>query len=72
MQNTAETLLKIICAAGVVGGILAWWIGKMLADKKDDIINQLNITHLTEKVKELQHDLDELKKEFYHYKDHNR
>jgi hypothetical protein len=72
MQDTAETILKIIGAAGIAGGILAWWIGKMLADKKDDIVNQLNITHLTERVKDLEDELKELKKDFEHYKDQNR
>lgn len=72
MQNIAEALLKIIGAVGIVAGILAWWMSKILADKKDDIVNQLNITHLTERVKDLEHELEEFKKEFERYKDAKR
>lgn len=69
MKDTLGIIVNIVVIFGVIGGIIAWWIGKFLSDKTDDISSSVKIGALTEKVKELEQDLNELKREFYHYKD---
>ena len=47
-----------------MAGILAWWIGKMLADKKDSITHALEIEFMKGQLKEIKEDVKDLKKAF--------
>lgn len=71
MTETIKIILSIISAIGVFAGILAWWIGKMLADKKDSITHALEIDFLKKELAEIKSDLREFKRVFDQYKDAN-
>lgn len=69
MTETIKVILSIISAIGVFAGILAWWIGKMLSDKKDSITHALQIDFLKNELAEIKSDLKEFKRIFDIYKD---
>lgn len=71
MTETAKIIFSIISAIGVFAGILAWWISKLLADKKDIITNALEISHLQREIGELKSDVKDLISRFEKYKDDN-
>jgi len=72
MTETAKIIFSIITAIGVFAGILAWWISKMLADKKDSITNALDIGYLKHEFTRLQEDVKELENKFEKYKDEKK
>ncbi len=69
MTETAKIIFSIISAIGVFAGILAWWISKLLADKKDSITNALEISHLRHDFGKMEEDIKELTRKFEKYKD---
>lgn len=69
MTDTLKIIFSLITALGVFAGILAWWIGKMLSDKKDSITNTLEIEFLKKEFTRLEAELRDYKKSFEHYKD---
>ncbi len=68
MTETLKIIFSVISAVGVVGGILAWWIGKMLSDKKDSITHALEIEFMKKQLIEIKEDLKEFKKDFDAYR----
>lgn len=69
MTETAKIIFSIISAIGVFAGILAWWISKLLADKKDSITNALEISYLRHDFGKMEEDIKELTRKFEKYKD---
>lgn len=55
-----EGLGLFIGGASLLVGILTWWLGKLLSDKKDSTIHEVEIQHLKERVDKLEEDVKDL------------
>lgn len=49
-----------VTAAGVIVGILSWWLAKLLSDKKDMTIVQMELKHMKEELEEAKKDIQQL------------
>ena len=52
MKITIETIFALVSAVGVVGGIIAWWLGRILDDRKDSIQQAMKINYLEKEMEE--------------------
>jgi ubiquinone biosynthesis protein UbiJ len=55
-----ELILGIVGAIGTVGAILAWWLSKLLNDKKEMTIMVMDIKYMKEKIDDMKKDIDHL------------
>jgi hypothetical protein len=51
-----------IAGASLLIGILSWWLSKLLTDKKDITIIEVEIRHLKERVEDIEDELNEITK----------
>ena len=72
MQDTHELIKIAATFIGIIVTILLWWVSRLLSDKKDIITNMVEISNLKERMKQVEQDLKENKKDFDHYKDDQR
>lgn len=69
MGQYIATVAEVMAICGVIGGFLGWLLTGLLSNKKDTITNTVNIQHLNERLKDLEKEVDDNRKEFEHYKD---
>lgn len=60
MKEKIETILAIVTAVGVVGGIIAWWLGRILDDRKDSIEQAMKINYLQKEIDDIKKDIAEI------------
>lgn len=68
MTDTLKIIFSVISAIGVVSGVLAWWVSKLLADKKDTITHALEIDFMKKQLVEIKDDIKDIKRAFDDYK----
>ncbi len=61
MKLTLESLIAIIGAIGVVGGIIAWWLNRILDDRKDSIEQAMEIRFLKQELAEVKKEIEHLR-----------
>lgn len=69
MGQYLENIAEIFGIVGVIGGFFAWLLTGVLSNKKDTITNAINIQHLNEKLKALEDEVNENRRDFEHWKD---
>jgi len=55
---TASVLIGVIA---LIGGFLAWWFGKVLSERKEDITQSLQLKYMADDFKKMQEDIREIK-----------
>jgi membrane protein YqaA with SNARE-associated domain len=60
MKITIETIFALVSAVGVVGGIIAWWLGRILDDRKDSIEQAMKINYLEKEMEEIKKDIADI------------
>lgn len=60
MKVSIETVVTIITGLGVIGGIISWWLSKILGSIRDNIAQGLEIEHLKNEVAEMRQDIKNL------------
>lgn len=60
MKITIETIFALVSAVGVVGGIIAWWLGRILDDRKDSIQQAMKINYLEKEMEEIKKDIADI------------
>lgn len=64
MKVTLETIIAIVGAIGVIGGIISWWLSRILEDRKDSIQQAMELKFLREELAEIKReDIAEMKKD---------
>ncbi len=71
MDNTINTILKILAVCGPIGGAIAWFLTILLNNRKEILTLQLEIKQLREDMKELESEVDRNRREYEHWKDNN-
>jgi hypothetical protein len=51
-----------IAGSSLLIGILSWWLSKLLTDKKDITIIEVEIRHLKERVEDIEDELNDIRK----------
>jgi hypothetical protein len=52
----------IVSAIGLFAGVISWWLGKFLADKRDSVSYGIKIEHLESRVDDLEDEIRELRR----------
>lgn len=52
-KDDLEILLIIVSVIVAIGGVISWWLGKFLSEKRDTVTLQIEIKYLKEDVQEL-------------------
>jgi membrane protein YqaA with SNARE-associated domain len=60
MKITIETIFALVSAVGVVGGIIAWWLGRILDDRKDSIEQAMKINYLEKEMEDIKKDIADI------------
>lgn len=60
MKITIETIFALVAAVGTVGGIIAWWLGRILQERKDSIEQHMEIGYIKKEMSEMKKDIEEL------------
>lgn len=60
MKVTIETIFALVSAVGVVGGIIAWWLGRILDDRKDSIEQATKINYLEKEMEDIKKDIADI------------
>lgn len=57
---TIDTIFIAIGAAGTLGGIIVWWVSRILDFRKEIIQLQMKVEYQEKEIKDLRHDLDRM------------
>lgn len=52
----------IVSAIGLFAGVISWWLGKFLADKRDSVEHGIKIEHLESRVEDLEDEIRDLRR----------
>lgn len=61
MKVSIETIVTCISGIGVVGGIISWWLSKILGSVRDNIAQGLEIEHMKQELAEMKQDIKDIK-----------
>lgn len=60
-ENIAAIAL-VVSAIGLFAGVISWWLGKFLADKRDSVAHGIDIEHMKEDIEEMKGDIRDLQR----------
>lgn len=52
----------VVSAVGLFAGVISWWLGKFLADKRDSVEHGIKIEHLESRVDDLEDEVRDLRR----------
>lgn len=52
----------IVSAIGLFAGVISWWLGKFLADKRDSVEHGIKIEHLERRLDDLEDEVRDLRR----------
>lgn len=61
MNINTEAVMFVAGILSMVGGFLAWWFGKVLAERKEDLTQNITMKYLAEDIRKMQEDIKEMK-----------
>lgn len=62
MDINTEAVMFVAGILSMIGGFLAWWFSKVLAERKEDLTQNITMKYLSEDLKEVQDNLKEVMK----------
>lgn len=60
-ENIAAIAL-VVSAIGLFAGVISWWLGKFLADKRDSVEHGIKIEHLERRIDDLEDEVRDLRR----------
>lgn len=63
MNINSATISVLIGIITLIGGFLAWWLAKVLSERKEDITQTLTLKYLRDDFLKMQEDIKEIKNE---------
>ena len=63
-----EKMIGVIGAIGVIGGILSWWLSRLLNEKKETTEMHMDIKYLSKRIEDAEKDIEHLTVEIEYLK----
>lgn len=61
-NEIAAFAISILTGISIIGGILGRYLSKLLAERKDNVIQDFEIRYLKEKIEDMEEDIKELRR----------
>ena len=72
MDNTINSILRILAVCGPIGGAIAWFLTILLNNRKEILTLQLHLEELRERIKDLEQEVKENRQAFERWKDEQK